>query len=147
MNGDEFKGRGGGGKWSEKRRNDWKRWNWQGRDVKCFLGLWEKKFCLSICSIQTSLQAEFNTRFCMIAQKLKMVKNPKRHETEFILYFSKRNYKAFNHLCCPDRVTLWNHEQIRKCSVRSKFFQHQKEQKALHAFSAPEDRNDTKTTE
>lgn len=45
MNGDEFKGRGGGGgKWSEKRRNDWKRWNWQGRDVKCFLGLWEKKF-------------------------------------------------------------------------------------------------------
>lgn len=24
--------------------------------------------------------------------------------------FQKCNYKAFNHLCCPDRSTLWNHK-------------------------------------
>lgn len=46
-------------------------------------------------------------------------------------YITKCNYKAFNHLCCPDRPTLWNRGQIRKCSARCEFFQ-QKWVKAIH---------------
>ena len=107
-----------------KQRNDCKRWKCQARHVKCSPGLWEI-FWLFICGTQTSLQAEFNTWFCLIAQKLKMVKNSKgmRMNSHHI---SKCNYKAFNRLCCPDRPTLWNHAQIRKCSVRFKFRQHQR---------------------
>lgn len=41
-------------------------------------------------------------------------------------YISKCNYKAFNRLCWPGRLTLWDHAQIRKCSVQSKFFQWQR---------------------
>lgn len=46
-------------------------------------------------------------------------------------YITKCNYKAFNHLCCPDRLTLWNRAQIRKWSARCEFFQ-QKRVKAIH---------------
>lgn len=85
----------------------------------------------------------FNTWFCTIAQKLKMVNSKGIRLNSY--YFSKCNYKAFNRLCCPNRLTVWNHAQIRKRSLRSKFFQRQR---ARHMqFSAPEERSDSRRKE
>lgn len=53
-----------------------------------------------------------------------------------LYYISKCNYKAFNRLCCPDRLTLWNQTQIRKKNKKISLVQISPEPESK-AFSAP----------
>lgn len=72
---------------------------------------------------KTSAQADLYTSFCMIAWKLKTQGKKKIKGVTLNSFFIwKCNYKAFNRLLCPNRLTLWNHAQISKWS---KFFQSQ----------------------
>lgn len=84
------------GKWNKKwTRNYWKRWNWQGRHVKCFPALW-KIFDFSFTDFTSSLVLHTVLHDCP------GIENGKVWDWIHTI-FQKCNYKAFVGLCCPDK--------------------------------------------